>query len=283
MKTELHFIHIKEQLIRALQQAQSTIYVAVAWLTDEDLIRIMTQKRQENIYVVLLISNSIENFKRLDKFKAYLAAGGEFYVAQEAFLHHKFCLIDDHLFINGSYNWSYSAQYNEENITVMDLDDTAEDQRLIRQIQVKLNYLKFKLSARVNNYTELLQYATLSIDNGEKLIIIDETEMALRRAFEDHVKRSVEIAKKEKIPSDYDRLLGRMKADGGGVYFVKRILREEMAKNEMKSGFDKLVRLIPHRVDLSLEYLASRPQYASLFTKEETEFCVNLMQKYHLA
>ena len=33
-------------------------------------------------------------------------------------MHNKFCVIDRSTVINGSYNWSYKARQNHENITV---------------------------------------------------------------------------------------------------------------------------------------------------------------------
>jgi hypothetical protein len=73
-----------------------------------------------------------------------------------------------------------------------------------------------------------------------------------------------------------------MKLDGGGVEFIKRILHDEMTSGEMKSGFRKLEEPIPHKVDLSLEYLTSRPKYQKLFSDKEVEFCRKLMVKYNL-
>lgn len=74
----------------------------------------------------------------------------------------------------------------------------------------------------------------------------------------------------------------RMMADGGGVESVKRILNDEISSGEMKSGFKKLEEQIPHFVELSLEYLVSRPKYLSLFSVQEVAFCKKLMEKYAL-
>jgi phosphatidylserine/phosphatidylglycerophosphate/cardiolipin synthase-like enzyme len=33
-------------------------------------------------------------------------------------MHHKFCIIDGYVVITGSYNWSYNAENNDENILI---------------------------------------------------------------------------------------------------------------------------------------------------------------------
>jgi hypothetical protein len=68
--------------------------------------------------VKMAISDSSENFINVRPLKEFPASGGNLYIATKSFLHHKFCLIDEQLLINGSYNWSYAARNNEENITV---------------------------------------------------------------------------------------------------------------------------------------------------------------------
>ena len=41
------------------------------------------------------------------------------YEEGDQLMHHKFCVIDRSTVITGSYNWSFRAQENEENITVI--------------------------------------------------------------------------------------------------------------------------------------------------------------------
>lgn len=283
MTTEIYFKGIKEQIINLVRAAQSDIKIAMAWLTDEDIIREITKKKQSGAEVTIAISNSIENFRRVDKFKSFLKADGSLFISQETFLHHKFCLIDNTVFINGSYNWSYTAQHNEENIMVHKLDkNIPDDGKLVQKINAKYNYLCDKICKRILSFQELASYTSSSLNYSSILIMADEAEIALRQAFEDHVERSINTSRAEGISSNYDRLMDRMQSDGGGVYFVKRILREEMINSEMKTGFNKLVQCIPHRVDLSLEYLVCQPQYRSLFSAEEVEFCLRLMTKYNL-
>ena len=110
---------------------------------------------------------------------------------------------------------------------------------------------------------------------------MDEEEIQLRQEFENNIRKNVEQSVAAGIPLT-PNLLERMVRDGGGVDFVKRLLHDEINSGDMKSGFRKLEEQIPHRVDLSFEYLVSRPKYETLFSKEEIEFCKKLMAKYNL-
>ena len=42
-------------------------------------------------------------------------------------MHHKFCMIDFQKVILGSYNWTNNANYNKEDIAVIESRDKSED------------------------------------------------------------------------------------------------------------------------------------------------------------
>ena len=102
-----------------------------------------------------------------------------------------------------------------------------------------------------------------------------------RQEFENAIRQNVDKSVAAGIPLT-PNLMERMVRDGGGVEFVKRLLHDEMTSGDMKSGFRKLEEHIPHKVDLSFEYLVSRPNFEKLFSNEEVEFCKKLMKKYNL-
>ena len=283
MQATVYFSKIKEEIITNLKKANKEIKVAVAWLTDEDIIRTLTQKKEAGIDVQIVMSNSKENFRNTNKFKDFIRQHGKLYIATQKFLHHKFCIIDETIIINGSYNWTYYAQSNEENIIIISIDKSVkEDENLLTKFTTKYKFLCDRLSTLITDTATLNSFKEIAaIDASIILAQLDEAEIRLRQELEDDVKKSFEIALAINIPIS-TLLLDRMKSDGGGVEFIKRILHDEMTSGDMKSGFKKLEEPIPHRVDLSLEYLVSRLKYEKLFTKEEVEFCKKLMLKYNL-
>lgn len=282
MQATVHFQKIKDEIIRNLKKANSEIKVAVAWLTDEDIIRTLGQRSQAGVHVQIIISDSKENFKNINKFKDLIRNQSKLYITSPRFLHHKFCIIDNSVIINGSYNWTYYAQSNEENILIISLDNKLiEDEALLTKFNLKFKYLCEKISTSVTETKTLNEFKEYGKEVTIILAQVDEAEIKLRQELEDDVKKSFEEALAIKIPIS-NLLLDRMKLDGGGVEFIKRILNDEMTSGEMKSGFKKLEEPIPHRVDLSLEFLASRPKYEGLFSKEEVEFCKKQMKKYNI-
>ena len=276
------FRNIKEEIIANLKKATSDVRLAVAWLTDEDIIRVLTHLADSGVTIQIIICNSKENFVNTSKFRDLLRCKGRLYVATNPFMHHKFCIIDNNVIINGSYNWSYAARKQEENILILQLDGTMRDAALLKKFETKFNYLYDRCSVAIKNIAELDAFKHNPVEMSMILSGMDVEEIQLRLKFEVEVQRSIDTSRKLRIPFDYTKLLDRMELDGGGVNMVKRLLHDEITTNEMKSGFRKLEEQIPHRVDLSLEFLVSRPVYSSLFSIEEVEFCKKLMQKYNL-
>lgn len=61
------------------------------------------------------------------------------FVSKSVFLHNKFCIIDYSIIINGSYNWTYSAINNEENILILSLENgSKEDMSLPEKFTIQI-------------------------------------------------------------------------------------------------------------------------------------------------
>ncbi|WP_291287157.1 phospholipase D-like domain-containing protein [Flavobacterium sp.] len=282
MKTEVFFSNIKKEIISKLRNSNTSIRVAVAWLTDEDIIRELKLKSEQGVNVTVVISNAKENFKSTSKFKDFIKNKGKLYIATQKFMHNKFCILDDTIIINGSYNWTYYACSSEENIMILYIDKSIkQDLDILNKFNSKYNYFCNKLSQLILHPVDLENYKEVGKDVSIVLSILDETEINLRQDLENDVKKSIAEAISINIPIS-NLLLERMKIDGGGVEFIKRILHDEITSGDMKSGFKRLEEPIPHRVDLSLEFLVTKPKYNSLFSEIEIEFCKKLMSKYNL-
>jgi hypothetical protein len=274
--------NIQKEICDLLKSAKTSIILAVAWLTDEDMIRVLAQRAEDKLDVKVVICNSKENFKNTSKFRELLRNGGKLFVTTSPFMHHKFCVIDNNLIINGSYNWSYTAKNSEENILILTANqEHADDALLLKKFVVKHTFLAEKCSVAVLNMDILNNLKTEMPIMGALLSGMDEAEIQKRKDFEEAVIFNIEESRNIKIQLDYTKLLERIRRDGGGVNFVKRLLHEEMQTGDMKSGFRKLEEKEPHRVDLSLEYLVAQSRFEALFTLDEVNFCRELMKKYH--
>lgn len=279
MQTNAHFENIKATLIQNIKSARLNLKLAVAWLTDGDLIRELAKLAENGIAVEVAISDDPQNFINAARFKAFLAAGGKLYICKAIFLHHKFCVIDDKVLINGSYNWSYAAQRSEENIIIYSLEKTGESADLFKQFSTRFKRITNMWSTAVEQYSEIRNLplaAAVSLNEEEKALVL------LHQNLEAQIDRTIKESMKLKVSLNFDDIYARIKRDGGGAHYIKRILQDEMDSREMKSGFNKLLALDPPRLDLSLEYLVCIPEYRTLFTNDQLNFCLKLMQAYGL-
>ena len=143
MQTEAIFENIADRIYLELEQAQTSIYIAVAWLTNKNLFNILLEKAQQGIAVQLMLSNdhineqSYVDYSQLDTLNsaAYLIGDGK-----KDLMHNKFCVIDSNTVINGSYNWSYKAEKNHENILITKGDNVLAEQFIKQFKKIRNSY-----------------------------------------------------------------------------------------------------------------------------------------------
>ncbi|MBY0599999.1 phospholipase D-like domain-containing protein [Bacillus bingmayongensis] len=119
IELETYFEDIQNQIIEEIKRAKYTIWVAVAWFTDQKLFEELVKKKKEGLNVqVIVIDDDINRkygFSFEDHFETYrLPEQGMF----KNIMHNKFCVIDLNTVISGSYNWTKKAQYNDESIDI---------------------------------------------------------------------------------------------------------------------------------------------------------------------
>lgn len=122
MSVSVHFHSIQAELQRKLARAQVSISVAVAWFTDEQIFETLLERIAAGVTVVVVIRNDVVNLHaRALTWQRLLDAGGTLYFTPEQpALHHKFCVVDGQLVLTGSYNWTYGARRNRENLLTIE-------------------------------------------------------------------------------------------------------------------------------------------------------------------
>ncbi len=122
MTTQAYFAQIEAQLLTELDQARESILVAVAWFTNAQLLNKLCEKCGRGVSVELMVlDDEINNAGTVDLQRLKTFGGKLYLIAQSqggTIMHNMFCVIDHATVINGSYNWSYKARQNHENITV---------------------------------------------------------------------------------------------------------------------------------------------------------------------
>ena len=125
MTTQAYFEDIQTHILRELRQTKHSIRLAVAWFTDPSLFEVLCQKAALGVSVELLLANHSINHQSNLPYKKLQEAGGKVWWIgngsdQAPLMHNKFCIIDQHVLIFGSYNWTRRAQTNHESITVIE-------------------------------------------------------------------------------------------------------------------------------------------------------------------
>lgn len=137
MQTEAVFENIAGRIEAEINKAQKSIFIAVAWFTNKNIFNALINKAKAGCKVSLIISNdeinagSPINFLELERYgsKCYRVGNGE-----TELMHNKFCVIDFSTVITGSYNWSYKAETNFENI-IVNQNDTALAEQFIKEFE----------------------------------------------------------------------------------------------------------------------------------------------------
>lgn len=139
MKTEAIFENIAQRIIHELNQAQQSIYIAVAWFTNPDIFNTLLECVQKGIAVQLLLSDDKTNRRKIDFMQLNQGKSASYFVGNsENLMHNKFCVIDENVVINGSYNWSIKAEnFNHENIVI-----TTGDTKLAKEFIEQFKYIR---------------------------------------------------------------------------------------------------------------------------------------------
>jgi phosphatidylserine/phosphatidylglycerophosphate/cardiolipin synthase-like enzyme len=127
---EAHFQGIRAQLLECIESARFIVWVAVAWFTDKQLGNALRERHRSGVNVRVIVND--DEMTELNGLK-FDAKGIEYTkVAPDSpwgkkLMHNKFCVIDLRTVVHGSYNWTGSAQYNNESITITESRELAEE------------------------------------------------------------------------------------------------------------------------------------------------------------
>ncbi len=119
IEVEIHFEEIQSQIVEQIKLAQFSIWVAVAWFTNKELMRALYEKKQSGLNVRLVIFDDEINNRDGVNFEKYFETKRVKPIGPyKNTMHHKFCIIDLKLVIHGSYNWTNKANWNKETISI---------------------------------------------------------------------------------------------------------------------------------------------------------------------
>lgn len=120
--TTSYFEKIEELITASISEAEVIVCVAVAWFTNLRLLNVLCNALQRGLGVkVLIIDDTLNRCEFGLDFGALTMFGADvrFAKSRGGIMHNKYCIIDNAV-ITGSYNWTYHANNNNENIIVTD-------------------------------------------------------------------------------------------------------------------------------------------------------------------
>lgn len=139
--TEVIFENIEKRILKEIESAHYAIFVSVAWFTNKQLFNALLDKAKSNCYVSIIIQlDEINSQSGIDYTQINVGRSECFMISKDAeLLHEKFCVIDFKKVITGSYNWTYKASHNSENILVLN-DPSIATQYISRFEQQKAKF-----------------------------------------------------------------------------------------------------------------------------------------------
>ncbi len=137
MQTEAVFENIADRILLEIKNAQKSIFIAVAWFTNKNIFNALLKKHDDGCSIFIIISNDHINlnseidFQQLNYGKSKVFKIGD---GNTELMHNKFCVIDYSTVISGSYNYSYKAENNFENV-IITYNDTLLAEQFIAEFK----------------------------------------------------------------------------------------------------------------------------------------------------
>ena len=256
------FVNQNRHIIGEIQKATDTIRVAVAWITDNGIIDALAKKGRQGVKVEILISarmfdekfkdnqDTIAKYLFISKCKVY-KIGAES-TDDGPLMHHKFCVVDDHTVISGSYNWTRNATRNDEDIIIgHDKDAIKKYIDRFEEIKEKISVERlwfndldlfwqdiFKKALNINH--EPTEYELSNIVQITK-IDVSAPPLTLREDFEEEYFQ--ELLQLEDNPTEKDKEIYRVIARTGyktvddlsPLSFLKRLKILDCSGTDIKS------------------------------------------------
>lgn len=119
----IYFENQKNIVTEILLEAKKSVKIAVAWINFDDYMSVFTKLLQKKIKVKIAVNDDNANRKYSENIKKLVNLGAKVKFismpTKKNYMHHKFCIIDNKLFMSGSFNWTKNANDNNyENLLV---------------------------------------------------------------------------------------------------------------------------------------------------------------------
>lgn len=213
MQTEAVFENIADRIQTEIRKAQKSVFIAVAWFTNKSLFDEILKKAKNGCSVSLIISNDIINTNSQNDFKQLEKYNSKFYKVGNSdteLMHNKFCVIDFSTIITGSYNWSYKAESNFENIIVNSNDTALAEQFISEFNQIRRKFYpdepKVEIIFPLDKVTKRLEILKNYIVLEDMEDLTRETSKLSEFDFNEDILEIIQDVRKEEFASAIKRI-----------------------------------------------------------------------------
>lgn len=262
-----YFQDIENIITNKLNTAKESIFVAVAWFTNQRLFDCLVNACHRSVNVRVLILNDILNRNEFGlNFGILVNAGAEVRfanTANNATMHNKFCIIDD-IVITGSYNWTYHANINSENVVL--IDEPAITNSFLQQFNslfntsepIKIPYEHLKWTdIKEGDFSELRRNILKDViaKNEVDKELIKEKLINLNRAYksgnDEELLKASQLPTKQKVRTLEDVLISNSQN------FAFKLWKENEFGEQINNvfGYKEIVEWSYEIYDLSPDYI----------------------------
>lgn len=133
IKVEFYDKNIEDKILENIASTKKEICIAVAWITSYKFIDVIEKLIERGVRTRIIIDDNKENregkeFNKLNGICSELKIVKIYSddINKKRIMHNKYCIIDNDKVIDGSYNWSFNAKFNEEHIVIIHSEDVAK-------------------------------------------------------------------------------------------------------------------------------------------------------------
>jgi hypothetical protein len=251
MSTRAVFSEINKAIIDEFSKSNYLIWIAVAWFTDIQIINLLKRKAKEGVSIELILTHDENNINN-QELRALMSAGASIFIygteSSNDLMHNKFSIIDLKTVITGSYNYSYQAKNNSENIVI------SKDENLANQYSTEFKKLK-SISNKLDSVLKENIYKNIEVD------FIEEKDNDLQ---ETKIRSKIEQAW-DKLPEIWKLQLVNVgkqgndnSADWRSKYDKEKLITDQIKKNHIfdEASILKMIK-IPERELILSDYFTN--------------------------
>ena len=228
MINQIFYKEIESKIIVNLIGAKKSVKIALAWFTNPNLFNLILELKKKNIEIELILSDDKINYtNKKVNFQDLIDENIEFRISEyPKLMHNKFCIIDEKILINGSYNWTLKAEkINFENIVI------STDRKLVNDFNDYFEYLKLNTQKVTKvNKINFQDYGSLIEINSELKLV--ESEINNKKII---LETNAKIEYSEEIENQIDKanLLYLSAKNEECVEYCKTILKKNPEIQEL--------------------------------------------------